>query len=261
MIIPYLKAVQKENLKAVNEALNDIYVEEEDHGSLRDSIDEFDEFDQIGLAQKVEKHELLEFRRISAYLYKKNKRWAQSVALSKQDKMYKDAIDCAAASEDGSLVEELLRFFVNTMDKECFAATLYTCYAIVEPDVALELAWKNGLMDFAMPFMIQYMRDSSRKLKEIDERTKPDDSKNSDEEKMNAELAQQVMYNPGVMQLTNGAGYGDPQMNGMGMPPQMQMPQAPSMGMQGTMGMQQPMGMGQPQMMQPSMGMGSMQGF
>ena len=47
----------------------------------------------------MEKHELLEFRRIAAYLYKKNKRWAQSVQLSKEDRMYKDAIDTAAQSK------------------------------------------------------------------------------------------------------------------------------------------------------------------
>ena len=42
---------------------------------------------------------MLEFRRIAAYLYKKNKRWAQSVQLSKEDRMYKDAIDTAAQSK------------------------------------------------------------------------------------------------------------------------------------------------------------------
>ena len=41
------------------------------------------------MAQRIEKHELLEFRRISAYVYKKNRRFQQSVALSKGDKMYK----------------------------------------------------------------------------------------------------------------------------------------------------------------------------
>lgn len=44
---------------------------------------------QVALAQRIEKHELLEFRRISAYVYKKNRRFQQSVALSKGDKMYK----------------------------------------------------------------------------------------------------------------------------------------------------------------------------
>ena len=67
----------------------------------------------MALAVKIENHELLEFRRVAAALYKKNKRWAQSVSLSKADKMYKDAIDTAAESGDADLVEDLLRFFVS----------------------------------------------------------------------------------------------------------------------------------------------------
>ena len=46
-------AVQSNNVSAVNEALNEIYVEEEDYDRLRESIDFHDNFDQIGLAQKV----------------------------------------------------------------------------------------------------------------------------------------------------------------------------------------------------------------
>ncbi|CAN0452977.1 unnamed protein product, partial [Hapterophycus canaliculatus] len=98
---------------------------------------------QVALAQRIEKHELLEFRRISAYVYKKNRRFQQSVGLSKGDKMYKDAIDTAAESGDTSLAEDLLSFFVNIGDKECFCAALYTCYSLIRPDVAMELAWRN----------------------------------------------------------------------------------------------------------------------
>lgn len=46
-------AVQSNNVSAVNEALNEIYVEEEDYDRLRESIDLHDNFDMIGLAQKV----------------------------------------------------------------------------------------------------------------------------------------------------------------------------------------------------------------
>lgn len=75
--------------QTVNEALNNLLIEEEDHQGLRASIEAFDNFDNIGLAQKLEKHELLEFRRIAAYLYKGNNRWKQSVELCKRDKLYK----------------------------------------------------------------------------------------------------------------------------------------------------------------------------
>lgn len=109
----YLKAVQKDNLSAINEALNELFLADEDFEALRVSIDDFDNFDQIVLAQKLEKHELLEFRRISAYLYKRNKRWTQSIALSKEDRMFKDAIDTAAESSDAEIAEDLMRFFVS----------------------------------------------------------------------------------------------------------------------------------------------------
>lgn len=56
---------------------------------LRTSIDAFDNFDTIALAQKLEKHELTEFRRIAAYLYKGNNRWKQSVELCKKDRLFK----------------------------------------------------------------------------------------------------------------------------------------------------------------------------
>ena len=82
LAMPYMKNVQKENLTTVNEALNELYIEEEDYESLRSSIDDYGNFEQLVLAQKVEKHELLEFRRVAAYLFKKNKRYAESIELS-----------------------------------------------------------------------------------------------------------------------------------------------------------------------------------
>lgn len=70
LIKPYLVAVQSVNNQAVNNAYNDLLIEEEDYKTLRDSIDNFENFDNIALAQRLEKHELLEFRRIAAHLYK-----------------------------------------------------------------------------------------------------------------------------------------------------------------------------------------------
>ena len=87
--------------------------------------------------EDIEKHELLEFRRIAAQLYRQNGRYAQSVVISKQDKMYKDAIDTAAQSGESSIAEELLEYFLANDDKECFAAMLYTCYGLIAPGMFL----------------------------------------------------------------------------------------------------------------------------
>lgn len=89
LVKPYLRSVQQNNNKSINEALNQVLIEEEDYEGLRKSIDGFDNFDTITLAQQLEKHELIEFRRIAAYLYKSNNRWSQSVELCKRDKLYK----------------------------------------------------------------------------------------------------------------------------------------------------------------------------
>ncbi len=199
LALDYLKSVQKDNISAVNEALNDLYIYDEDHESLRESVDAYDNFDQIALAQRIEKHELLAFRRISAYVYNKNRRYQQSISLSKGDKMYKDAIDTAASSGDSDIAEDLLKFFVNIGDKECFCATLYTCYTLVRPDVAMELAWHNGYMDFVMPFMIQYLRNLHEKVADIDARTK---AKKKGDDAEAAAVAAAGMYDQPL--LTNG---------------------------------------------------------
>ena len=89
LVKSYLRSVQNINNKAINEALNNLLIDEEDYQGLRNSIDAYDNFDNITLAQRLEKHELIEFRRISAYLYKGNNRWKQAVELCKKDRLYK----------------------------------------------------------------------------------------------------------------------------------------------------------------------------
>merc|ERR1712066_191498 len=108
-----MKAVQQHNIAVVNEAINEVYVEGEQFDDLRQSIEDFDNFDQIQLAQKLEKHELMEMRRIAALVYKKNKRYKQSIELSKTDKMYKDAMETARDSGNTDLADSLLRYFVE----------------------------------------------------------------------------------------------------------------------------------------------------
>lgn len=71
----------------------------------------------------------------------------------------------AAESKDPKAAENLLNYFVEIENKECFGACLYTCYDLLKPDVVMELAWRNGMMDFAMPYMIQVMREYMTKVR------------------------------------------------------------------------------------------------
>ncbi|THG03500.1 hypothetical protein TEA_021259 [Camellia sinensis var. sinensis] len=228
LVKPYMVAVQSNNVTAVNEALNAIYVEEEDYDRLRESIDMHDSFDQIGLAQKIEKHELLEMRRVAAYIYKKAGRWKQSIALSKKDNLYKDAMETASQSGDRELAEELLVYFIEQGKKECFASCLFVCYDLIRADVALELAWMNNMIDFAFPYLLQFIREYTGKVDELikDKLEALSEVKAKEKEEKDV-MAQQNMYAqllplalPAPPMPGMGGGFAPPPpMGGMGMPP------------------------------------------
>lgn len=110
LIKPFLLNVQTQNKRIVNDAINDLLIEEEDYKTLRDSAENYDNYDAVALASRLEKHDLIFFRQIAANIYRKNKRWEKSIELSKQDKLYKDAIETAAMSAKSEVVEDLLRY-------------------------------------------------------------------------------------------------------------------------------------------------------
>ncbi|KAL6748149.1 vesicle coat protein clathrin, heavy chain [Haematococcus lacustris] len=164
LIKDYLLGVQKANILEVNEAVNSLLVEEEDYDALRHSIAHHDNFDQLGLAAALERHELLEFRRVAATVYKKNQRWRKAVELAKADSLYKDAMETTAGSGDSQLAEELLQYFITAKEHECFAATMFACYDLLKPEAVLELSWRNGLLEFAFPYMIQAVKEYTGKV-------------------------------------------------------------------------------------------------
>merc|ERR1712087_173280 len=207
LVKAYLLSTQPQNIKEVNDALFELYVQEEDHEALAAGVVEYTNFDAVEMAQMCEKHTLLQFRRIGAMLYRISKKWTQSVALSKKDKVWEEAISTTAESG-----EKL---------SACFSATLYTCYPLLRPDVVLELSWRNGLTDFAMPFMIQTMREMSGKLDGLlDKERKREEAVIAEKKKQEEALAS------GYNGMDYGAGdpnsmvvYGAGMGGGMGMQP------------------------------------------
>jgi len=190
----YLLQTQPLNIKEVNDALYELYVQEEDHEALAAGVVEYTNFDAIEMAHLCEKHGLLQFRRIGAMLYRISKKWAQSIALSKQDKVWDEAISTAAESGSQEIAEDLLNFFVGQELKACFSACLFTCYPLLRSDVVLEIAWRNGLMDFAMPFMVQTMREMTSTIDALVLKEKKKEEALA-EEKKKAEAALASGYN------------------------------------------------------------------
>ncbi|KAL5283426.1 CLTC family protein [Megaselia abdita] len=213
LVKPYLRSVQSLNNKSINEALNGLLIEEEDYQGLKNSIDGFDNFDNIALAQKLEKHELTEFRRIAAYLYKGNNRWKQSVELCKKDNLFKDSMEYAAESGKQEIAEELLSWFLERKLFDCFAACLFQCYDLLRPDVIMELAWRHNIMDFAMPYLIQVVREYTSKVDKLE----ANEVKREKEEETGEQNNIIKMETP--LMITAGPG--------MGMPPQYAQQYAP----------------------------------
>jgi clathrin heavy chain len=197
-------------------------IEEEDHVTLRSSLEQYDQYDAIKLAKRLEKHELLEFRRIAALLYRVsqvfclcpklallftsrhtrtrdkgpwatiiqgaadsqlNHMYEESLALSKADRLWRDALETAASSKDVSVAEELAGYFVSIGNKDAFAAILYVCFELVRPDFVEEMvslslffsvsrsgkkadnqSWRFGLGDYSKPYELQLKRDQATRV-------------------------------------------------------------------------------------------------
>lgn len=221
MIKPFLIAVQSQNIFAVNNAYNDLLIEEEDYKSLRDSVDSFDRYDPLDLANRLEKHEIIYFRQIAAHLYKKNKKWNKSISLSKEDKLWKDAIDTASTSSKPDVAEDLLRYFVEIGNKECYVATLYTCYELIKQDVVTELSWIHNLNDYTMPYWINVQREQTNALDLLKKDNQDRKAKEKEKEKKEEETpilgaGSRLMITQGTGNFSNGSSGYMSQQTGLG---------------------------------------------
>jgi len=70
----------------------------------------------------------------------------------------------ASVSASTEVAEELLSYFVDIGNKECFAALLYICFDLLRSDIVEELSWQHGLNDFYMPYKIQGQRSLVEKV-------------------------------------------------------------------------------------------------
>eukprot|EP01059_Diplonema_ambulator_P010280 TRINITY_DN2028_c4_g1_i1.p1 TRINITY_DN2028_c4_g1~~TRINITY_DN2028_c4_g1_i1.p1 ORF type:complete len:1651 (+),score=569.89 TRINITY_DN2028_c4_g1_i1:144-4955(+) len=159
LVKDWLVSVQKVNNKIVNEAVNQLLIEEEDYESLRESLQNFTNFDRHGLCSVLASHSLMEMRRVASWLHAQSGKHQQAIDTALADRLYQDATEYAAESKDPTVVNSLLTSFMEKGLHECFAAALYTCYEIAEPDVAVELAWRHKNADIVMPYFIQVLKE------------------------------------------------------------------------------------------------------
>ena len=117
-------------------------------------------------------------------------------------------------------------------EKECFSAALYTCYDLVSPDVALELAWLHSYTDDVLPYFIQHVKNSAERISALEVKLEKSESKAEEAE---AYGQNGLAGNGGMLMIGYGGdpsgGYGGAFNNGGGVPMNMNM--GPQMGPQG----------------------------
>ena len=70
----------------------------------------------------------------------------------------------ACDSRNIEIAEGLIGWFLEIGRSDCFAACLFSCYDLLRPDVILELAWRHNILDFAMPYLVQVLREYLTKV-------------------------------------------------------------------------------------------------
>lgn len=97
-------------------------------------------------------------------------------------------MEYSAESKNSDIAEELLSWFLENGNYDCFTACLFHCYDQLHPDIILELAWRHNILDFAMPYLINVMREyvsKVNKLEEAETKRKEENDTNENKPMMN----------------------------------------------------------------------------
>lgn len=208
LVKPFLISVLEKNNSVVNTAYHDLLIEEEDYKSLNSSIENEtnNRFNKLDLAERLENHDLVFFRQISATLYTKEKKFNKAISILKNDKLWADLIKTATLSKSTKIAHELLDYFVETGNRECFVALLYTAYEYISYDYVLELSWLHDLSNFIKPYEISITYETQKKIKEVHDDLK--NRKNAENDEENQPLGQPLMITNGqIGQNMTGLGY------------------------------------------------------
>ncbi|KAK4878827.1 hypothetical protein RN001_011333 [Aquatica leii] len=85
-----------------------------------------------------------------------------------------------------------------------FTVCLYHCYDLLKPDVVLELPWRHNIMDYAIPYMIQVIRELSSKVEKLEQCEAQRESVSAEE------THKPMMITESQLMLTAGPGMGIP---------------------------------------------------
>lgn len=121
---------------------------------LKQSILNYDSIDSIQLAKEMTNSNNQELKKISSIIFRKNKKFKESIEISLENEEYEDAIVTAQQSNKESLVNNLLNVLAKKNLKHFYSLALLRCYDCIQIEIVMELMWKYDLYKFSMPFII-----------------------------------------------------------------------------------------------------------
>ncbi len=91
---------------------------------------------------------------------------------------------------------------------------LYACYDLIRPDVIMEISWRQGLHDFTMPFMINFLCEQTRTIemlkKDNEERKSREKSQRTEEDNTPILGGSRLMLTQGPAGPASPMPYGQP---------------------------------------------------
>ncbi|KAL0205276.1 hypothetical protein P9112_000583 [Eukaryota sp. TZLM1-RC] len=163
----WLVYVQDEDDDAINQALIDLYISEGDYEAVQNTVENFAKIDLLSLARRLQDSEIGEFRTLSAFVFSKIRRFDEAIELLKLDENFEKCISTAATSQNSTICQNLVRFFVENHHLDHLSTALHHCFDYLPPDFVLQLAWEHKLFDNVMPFMIRVTKTMSDKINEL----------------------------------------------------------------------------------------------
>lgn len=169
LVKTFIISVLDKNNSVVNSAYHDLLIEEQDHKSLKSSIENenHNRFNKLDLAERLENHEVIFFRKISAVLYTKEKKYTKAISILKNDKLWAELIKTVAVSKSKKIAHDTLDYFVETGNHECFVALLYVAYDLIDYDYVQELSWLHNLGNFIKPYEVSIISENQNKLNAV----------------------------------------------------------------------------------------------
>ncbi|KAK1935936.1 clathrin heavy chain [Babesia divergens] len=161
----FLEEVADKTTTVVNDALFEIYIEEEEYELLERSLGKLTGFDQAALCALLEGHRLQEMRIIAATLYTRARQFAKAAQIHRRNGDYMEAMEAVNLSRSEPMALDMLREFAERKLREEFLACLVVNFTLLDPADVMEMAWLHRLeLDMLMPFIIQTFQNMPRSI-------------------------------------------------------------------------------------------------